>query len=207
MHSKMFLVIIITLWFIGFAECQSPPAIFLKKFYVPGLDIGSNESQGINTTTISVELSFWRLNNKGREQPKSVYYDSINLAVYYYSDSSDLPIGNISIPEFHHSSGLAAHRSGTVMTLGVPWEKARTEVSSGKTIMFRIELDTKTRYSNGILKSKRHDLRLGTNVTVNDRGSMSFNHDLRLSSAPVQVGGLISLGIVALSVLVLHILL
>ncbi|XP_026451173.1 protein NDR1-like [Papaver somniferum] len=205
----MFIAILITLCLISSVKCISPPNIYLKKFDVPGLDgKASNASQVTgNATTISVELSFWNLISYGAEQQQTVYYDNINLAVYYFSNSnSKLATGNFTIPEFHHRFAWSTHRTGTIKTLGVPWEEARTEVSSGRMAIFRIELDTKTRYSNGIWKSKRHDLRVGTNVTINDRGTMSSNNDLKLSSALVYAGDCVRVGIVALSVLVLHIL-
>ncbi|XP_026451842.1 uncharacterized protein LOC113352208 [Papaver somniferum] len=140
---------------------------------------------------------------------RTIYYDNITLTFSYVSNNSIQPIGNITIPEFHYLETFwQAHRDATINTSRVPWEQARVAVSNGSTAMFRVDLETKFRISDGLFwKSDRYDLRVGANVTVNDHGMKSVKHILRLSSASVHVSGCIRVAIIALLVLVLPILL
>lgn len=175
------------------------PHCSLEKFYVPALDKDSGDIRIMNPTTISFQLRFWHGNRH-----KSIYYDDLNITLSYHRNSSSLPIGNVSIPEFHQRYLQIKHRDETVQTFGVPWEDARMEVSNGKTALFRVDLDTKIRYKNGLWKAGRHELKLGTDVHVNDHGTMK--NSLRLSDATVHVN-CIHLSIVALSVFILPMLL
>ncbi|RZC68692.1 hypothetical protein C5167_031859 [Papaver somniferum] len=148
------------------------PRCSLEIFYIPALDKASNDP---NSTAISLELSFWNRNNE-----KSIYYDKLNMTMYYYGKILTLPIGNTSIPQFYQQHSHTKHLTEMIQTSGVPWEDAKMKVSNGSAAVFRVHLTMNIRYSNGIWKSRRHQLSLGVNVTVNDQGMKSVNSSLRL---------------------------
>ncbi|MCL7033355.1 hypothetical protein MKW94_007535 [Papaver nudicaule] len=161
------------LWF----TIQLRPHCSLEKFYIPALNKTSNHP---NSTAISLELSFWNRNNE-----KSIYFDNLSMTLYYYHGKSLISlIGYTSIPEFYQQHRHTKHHAETIQTFGVPWEDVKMKVSNGSTgAVFRVNLVMNVRYWNGIWKSRRHELRLGVNVTINDQGMKSVNSSLRLSNA------------------------
>ncbi|XP_026384166.1 protein NDR1-like [Papaver somniferum] len=148
------------------------PRCSLEKFYILALNKASNHP---NSTAIALELSFWNRNNE-----KSIYYDNLNMTLYYHSKSLTSPIGNTSIPRFYQQHSHTKHHIEMIQTSGVPWKDAKMKVSNGSAAVFRVYLTMNIRYSNGIWKSRRHELSLGVNVTVNDQGMKSVNSSLRL---------------------------
>ncbi|XP_026396551.1 uncharacterized protein LOC113291206 [Papaver somniferum] len=147
----------------------SPPSINIEKFYVPGLNTASNDTEIIKAATISFELCFSYFTGAGKRFERRIYYDDIQMAFYYYGTNSNVLIGNISIPAFRQNpySSFRLYRSLRIETFGVPWDEVRREVSNGGTARFHVGLDTKFEYSTGWWKP---DLNLGANVTVNDHG-------------------------------------
>lgn len=145
----------------------SPPSINIVKFYVPGLDTASNDTEIISATTISFELCFSYFSTKRFE--RRIYYDDVQMVFYYCGTKSNALIGNITIPAFRQNpySSFGLYRAVRIETSGVPWDEVRKEVSNGGTSMFHVDLDTKFEYSTGWWKP---DLNLGANVTVNDHG-------------------------------------
>lgn len=181
-YFLMFIAIVITVSLVSlitwFGMHPLRPRCTLGKFYIPTLDKASNATNTVNSTAISFELSFWNRNTE-----KKVYYDKVNMTFSYYygNDGLSLPIGNTSIPPFHQRYLRTRDHVETVQTFGVPWEEVKKKVSNGNTpAIFRVDLETHVRFKNGIWKTKRHELRLGVNVTVNDHGMMSVEHGLRL---------------------------
>ncbi|XP_026400814.1 protein NDR1-like [Papaver somniferum] len=172
---KLFIAITVSVslyFLIMWFTIQLRPRCSLEIFYIPALDKASNDP---NSTAISLELSFWNRNNE-----KSIYYDKLNMTMYYYGKILTLPIGNTSIPQFYQQHSHTKHLTEMIQTSGVPWEDAKMKVSNGSAAVFRVHLTMNIRYSNGIWKSRRHQLSLGVNVTVNDQGMKSVNSSLRL---------------------------
>ncbi|KAI3948753.1 hypothetical protein MKX01_022167 [Papaver californicum] len=165
-------LIVLVIWF---TIQPMKPHCSLEEFYIPGLNNASNDSQAMNSTAISLELSFFNRNSE-----KSIYYDNLNMTLYYCGNTLTLPIGNTSIPEFYQQHRHTFHHAETIPTFGVPWEDVKMKVSNGSTAVFRVDLVTNVRYRNGIWKTRRHELRLGVNVTINDQGMKAVNHSLRL---------------------------
>ncbi|MCL7028879.1 hypothetical protein MKW94_023655 [Papaver nudicaule] len=179
----MFLAIVITIILVAlitwFGMHPLRPRCTLGKFYIPTLDKASNATQTVNSTAISIELSFWNRNTE-----KKVYYDKVNMTFSYYYGINGLsiPIGNTSIPPFHQRYLRTKDHVETIQTFGVPWEDVRMKISNGSTpAVFRVDLETHVRFKNGLWKTRRHELRLGANFTVNDHGRMmSTDNGLRL---------------------------
>ncbi|MCL7044942.1 hypothetical protein MKW94_030134 [Papaver nudicaule] len=172
------------------AQIHSPKCS-IEKFYVPALDkaFSSNKSAATaSNTTISFDLRFKNENGGG----SGVYYDTLNISVYYYQKGNTggelkrLPIGDVSIPRFYQAK--VDHCLETVQTFGVPWEEARMAVANGSSTatMFRLDLVSSIRLKipfRYVVTTDRKKLNLGVNVTVNDQGMKTVPGSLRLISA------------------------
>lgn len=177
----------------------SSPKYSIESFYVPVLDKNSASQSTVNSTTISFDL---RLKNENRN--KGINYDALDLTFFYYfpGNSSFLQIGDITIPEFYQGHLKTAHRLESIQSYGVSWKDVKTNGSSTK--MFRVDLDTRVRYKIMLSRTKRHRMRLGVNVTVNDEGAKSVDRGLRFSSAASHFNGLTTLVRNFLALLILY---
>ncbi|KAI3899974.1 hypothetical protein MKW92_040465 [Papaver armeniacum] len=166
----------------------SSPKYSIESFYVPILNKTTTSQSTVNSTTISFDL---RLKNENRN--KGIYYDALDLTFFYYfpENSSFLQIGDITIPEFYQGHLKTAHRLESIQSYGVSWKDVKTNGSSTK--MFRVDLDTRVRYKIMLSRTKRHRMRLGVNVTVNDEGAKSVDRGLRFSSAASHFNGITTL--------------
>ncbi|KAI3977240.1 hypothetical protein MKX01_035970 [Papaver californicum] len=169
----------------------SSPKYSIESFYVPILNKTSNYNiTSSQPTTISFDL---RLKNENRN--KGIYYDALHLTFFYYfpENSSFLQIGDTTIPEFYQGHLKTAHRVESIQSYGVSWEDVKAKVSNGSTssAMFRVDLDTRVRYKIMLSRTKRHMMRLGVNITVNDEGAKSVEKGFRFSSASSHFNGLI----------------
>ncbi|XP_026420696.1 uncharacterized protein LOC113316763 [Papaver somniferum] len=123
----------------------------------------------------------------------------------YCGNNLSLAIANLTLPKFNLAHKGAAHRVETTETFGVPWKGARLVVANGSTAEFRVEADTKSRYtywywiSEKFLRSKIKQLRLAVNISVNDQG-LSVKDKLELSNAYMLASDCICTVIVALFV-------
>lgn len=95
-------IIVLCGWFWYYPQI-SPPSISIEKFYVPGLDTASNDTEIISAMTISFELWFSYFSGINQRYERGIYYDDIKLAFYYYNTKSNVLIGNISIPAFRQN--------------------------------------------------------------------------------------------------------
>ncbi|KAI3980286.1 hypothetical protein MKX01_001357 [Papaver californicum] len=165
------------------AQIHSPKCS-IEKFYAPALD----KTGATGNTTISFDLRLKNENGVG----SGVYYDAVNISVYYYQkgntgggDLKRLPIGNVSIPGFYQAK--VDHRLEKVQTFGVPWEEARMEaIANGSTTMFMLDLVSSIRLKIAlryVITTDRRKLNLGANVSVNDQGMKTVPGSLRLTSA------------------------
>ncbi|XP_026437215.1 protein NDR1-like [Papaver somniferum] len=188
------------------AQIHSPKCS-IEKFYVPALDkaYSSNKNAATSNTTISFDLRFKNQNGVG----SGVYYDALNISLYYYEKSNSggdlkrLPIGNVSIPGFYQAK--VDHRLETVQTFGVPWEEARVALSNRSTTMFRLDLASSIRLKipiRYVMTTDREKLNLGVNVSVNDQGMKTVPGSLRLTSASSHINPC-SILVLVLSVLCL----
>ncbi|KAL5717789.1 hypothetical protein ACHQM5_010754 [Ranunculus cassubicifolius] len=129
MFGILFLICIISL-FIPISYID--PVFSIEKFNVPALDTATNKTQ--NITTISFEIQLQNLN-----QPIGVYYDILDITLYYEQITS-IPVAHVSSPGLYQDSANLLVKE-TVNTTGIPWETARREVSNG-TISFYLSLKT-----------------------------------------------------------------
>ncbi|KAI3954178.1 hypothetical protein MKW98_018002 [Papaver atlanticum] len=178
---------------------SSSPKYSIESFYVPVLN---KNSTSVNSTTISFDL---RLKNENRN--KGIYYDALDLTFFYYfpENSSFSEIGNITIPEFYQGHLKTAHRVESIRSYGVSLKDVKMKAPNGSsTTMFRVDLDTEVRYKIMLSRTKRHRMRLGVNVTVNDEGAKSVDRGLRFSSAASHFNGLTTLVRNFLALLILY---
>ncbi|XP_026420697.1 protein NDR1-like [Papaver somniferum] len=159
----------------------------IENIYIPALDIASNDSKTINTTTVSFRLISYNFS------PRELYLDAVNITYYY--GNNDSVIGFQSIPAFDiGEKGGSIIRDEMIRTSGISWEEARMVVSNGSLAMFRVRLDTKFRASNSYFcewlnhwscfpPTKRIGVKLGAKLNVNDHGKTPKNV-VKLSSKP-----------------------
>ncbi|KAL5719257.1 hypothetical protein ACHQM5_012060 [Ranunculus cassubicifolius] len=179
-----FLILVGILSFCFIPEVHIQPVFSIKNFYVPALIMSSNSTW--NSTTISFHL---KLDNPNYD--RGVYYDRLNVTVYYGQEPSFFPVSNVSIPGFYQRFTRLFDetvRKETITATGMPWETARQKVSKGTTI-FHLDLKTSVRYEKLFGKTKRYSVEVGGIVAVNNKGSMvkHKNRDLILSSGYVHV--------------------
>ncbi|KAF5195290.1 Ndr1-like, partial [Thalictrum thalictroides] len=169
----------LTALFLWLSLRPDKPTLSIEEFYIPALNKTLNDT---SNTTISFDFKL-RNNNKD----KGVYYDDLNLT-FYYTHNLGLPVANFTIPGFRQGFKKSAHRIQTVPTVGLPWDEARREVSNGTGAVFRVDLKTRVRYRIIGVKTKRHTIKIGANLTVKDMGALVKHKDkgVKLSYAPIQ---------------------
>ncbi|RZC89839.1 hypothetical protein C5167_035837 [Papaver somniferum] len=194
-----------------FFLCIGPsnPKFSIERLYVPSLDVHSHNIQAINANTISFRMAFWNTMSL-----KETYCDDVNVTVYYGKNLS-LPIATTTIPEFTIDRKGIFYDGETIETVDVPWEDARSVVSNGSTVMFRVNLVTNIRYTttfaacfiteylSGLFPyTRRYGMRVGAYIDVNDHGKSTEKINwLSSKAAPVHVTNCVSVIIVALLVL------
>ncbi|XP_026457547.1 protein NDR1-like [Papaver somniferum] len=174
------------------------PICSMEKFYVPALDksLSSENAAATINTTISIDI---RLKNENRKH-SNVYYDTLNITLYYIQKGNNnvrrdlrIPIGNISIRGFYQQGTKPDHRPATVQTLGVPWKEAKMEVANGSnsrnmfmvylTSIVGLEIPSTDQDGNSRTRIYKRKLNLGVNVSVNDQGMKTVPGSLRLTSS------------------------
>ncbi|XP_027062661.2 protein NDR1 [Coffea arabica] len=160
----------------------SKPSCSIEDFYVPSLNATDN-----STTTRSNHTLYFDLRLKNEMKDKGVGYDDLNLTFFYVQNGS-LGIANYTVPSFYQGHDKKARRKELVQTYGVPWEAAYRAVSNGSTVTFRVGLTTRVRYKILFWYTKRHGLKVGANVDVNNSGKKVNKKGIRLKSgAPESV--------------------
>ncbi|KAK9284406.1 hypothetical protein L1049_023577 [Liquidambar formosana] len=105
------------------------------------------------------------------------------------NQTHNIPIGNTTLPGFYQGVSKKAHRNVSVETGGVNWEAAASGRVSNGTVIFRVDLVTAVRSKIlGSIKSKRHKMKVGANVGVNDHGTTVDNKAIKLKSGPPKYG-------------------
>lgn len=128
---------------------------------------------------------------------KGVGYDDVNLT-FFYGQNGSLGIANYTVPRFYQGHDKKARRKELVQTHGVPWDAAYTAVSNGSTVTFRVGLTTRVRYKILFWYTKRHGLKVGANVDVNNSGQKVNKKGIKLKSGapePVRYPGLVVISV------------
>ncbi|KAA0046485.1 protein NDR1-like [Cucumis melo var. makuwa] len=153
------------------------PKCSIESFYIPALNQSLNSSS--NSTTLYFDL---RLKNQNKD--KSVYYDTIYLN-FTLLDEARRPVGNLTVPGFHQGRDKKALRKESVEARGVDWKA----VSRNGSTIVRLDLATAVRYKILLWKTKRENLRLGTEIKVNGQGLKDNPHGITLNSGAAMPGG------------------
>ena len=155
------------------------PKCSIEFFYIPALN------QSLNSSSNSSLIFDLRLKNQNKE--KSVYYDTIYLNLTLLDETRRL-VGNLTVPGFHQGRDKKALRKESFEARGVDWKA----VSRNGSTVIRLDLATAVRYKILLWKTKRENLRLGTEVKVNEQGVKDNPHGITLNSgAAVPVGSLV----------------
>ncbi|XP_030542811.1 protein NDR1-like [Rhodamnia argentea] len=148
----------------------SKPSCSIYQFYLPAL----NRSAGTPTnTTIFMDVKLSNGNND-----KGIYYDAVNLTVYYYGDANRTKWLR-TIPGFKQGHQKTAKKNASVETFGVNWTDV---VAKNESAVFRVDLATAVRFKIIFWKTKRHKLRVGANVTLNPEGAKMAKKGIKLKS-------------------------
>ncbi|KAF8023879.1 hypothetical protein BT93_F1155 [Corymbia citriodora subsp. variegata] len=174
----------------------SNPSCSIRQFYLPALNTSLDDH---TNTTIFLDV---KLSNGNKE--KGIYYDPVNLTVYYYSDVNQSK-WNKTIPGFYQGHQKTAKKNASVATSGVNWTDV---VVKNESLVFRVDLATKVRFKIMFWKTKRHRLMVGGNVTLTAQGAKNGKKDVKLKSGVCKnLGGCcfwqVGISIVALALIML----
>ncbi|PIA31904.1 hypothetical protein AQUCO_04700042v1 [Aquilegia coerulea] len=150
----------LTALFLWLSLRPDSPTLSIEDFYLPALNKTLNDT---SNTTISFDF---KLNNPNKD--KGIYYNALNLTIYYSHNFSLLPVANYTIPRFYQGFKKKAHRKQTVPTVGLPLDDAIREDLK----VFRVDVKTAVRYKIIFWKTKHHSIKVGSNLTVNDMGAL-----------------------------------
>ncbi|XP_047340450.1 protein NDR1-like [Impatiens glandulifera] len=165
--------------FIWLSLRASLPTCYIQQIYLPALN---KTNSGDNNLTKNTTLFFQiKLDNKNKD--KGVYYDALNLTIYYRSNQT-LPIANATLPAFHRGPNKKHYWSQLITTYGIPWDEAIRSASNTSGAVFRVGLETAVRFKISFFKTKRHRLAVGADVAMNDMGTKIRKKDVKLSSSP-----------------------
>ncbi|XP_058071052.1 protein NDR1-like [Magnolia sinica] len=191
----------LTALFMWLSLRPSKPTLSIEKFYVPALNKTaiSNLSAVIPpvNTTVTFDL---KLRNENKD--KGVYYDDLNITLYYGPNHS--VVGHMTLPSFYQGHKKTAHRNDGLRAEGRAfWENATRTVSEQNSTVFRVGLWTAVRYKIVGVKTKRHRFRLVADMKLNEEGAWPGKKGVKFHSrAAAQAGYRARLG-VPLAMLVL----
>lgn len=162
----------------------SNPKCSIEQFYLPALDRSLNKP---NDTTLQFKL---KLENTNKD--KGVYYDDVNLTISEVPNGSHV-IGSSVIPKFYQGHKKTAEKNGTAeIDKGVV---SRAVSGNGK-VVFRVDLVTKVRFKIIAWQTKRHKIKVGADVEVNDKGTKVNPKNIKLkSSSPRNTSYCVLLGV------------
>ncbi|XP_031250116.1 protein NDR1-like [Pistacia vera] len=152
----------------------SNPKCSIQDFYLPALNKSLNSP---HNTTLYFTLKLVNTNTD-----KGVYYDPVNFTIVNKANATDY-IGNYVVPKFYQGHKKKARKHGSVK---VDKRVLSRVVFSDGTAIFRVDLATAVRFKIMAWKTKRHRIRVGADVMVNDHGT--FNEkNIKLSQATMSV--------------------
>ncbi|XP_077242180.1 protein NDR1-like [Tasmannia lanceolata] len=167
----------LTALFLWLSLRPSEPTLSIENFYVPALNKTASVNQTPTippqNTTIAFDL---KLKNNNKQE--GVYYDALNITIYYGQNRTS--IGNVSIPGFYQGFQKTAHRNEEAVK--ADGESFWRVVLKDSGPVFRVGLETKVRYKIYYQKTKRHGLKLGGEVRVDEQGRKEEKKGVKLGS-------------------------
>ncbi|TXG67387.1 hypothetical protein EZV62_008662 [Acer yangbiense] len=148
----------------------SDPKCSIDTFYLPALNTSlSNSARSTNNTLYFVI----KLENPNKD--KGIYYDDVNVNVTVSvqngtSTKNNSLIGSSVIPKFYQGHKKKAYKNGSVV---IDRQQAviKAVLNNYTAAEFRVDMTTAVRFKIMAWKTKRHKIRVGGNVKVNDHGS------------------------------------
>ncbi|XP_010267775.1 PREDICTED: protein NDR1-like [Nelumbo nucifera] len=156
------------------------PNYFIQNFQVPPLNLTAHDTRN---ATIAFNL---KLANGNKD--KGIYYDEVNIALYYGGINRTIALGNTSIPPFYQGHKKKAIKAQTMEARRFPLQTALKEVSNNRTVVFQVDLATAVRFKTIWWKTKRHRMSVGGDVHVNREGMTADNKDIELKSSGAEFG-------------------
>ncbi|OVA11157.1 Late embryogenesis abundant protein [Macleaya cordata] len=143
---------------------QNPIYTIVEFNFDPILSSAVQNTSSNSTSTISFSLE---VENPNKDS--SIYYDNINVTVYYESDSIG---GTDVIPSFYQDKSESHQFKQFIHAEGQLLDKVFRAVSN-RTAEFRVGLVTSIRFKTSGLKSKHHGMELQGRVKVGSDGKIS----------------------------------
>ncbi|XP_043720728.1 protein NDR1-like [Telopea speciosissima] len=168
--------------FLWLSLCPSLPTFSIQNFYVPALNTTTTTTGG--GTTVAIDFI---IDNSNKF--KGIYYDDLNIALYYAPNLNSFPVGNDSMPGFYQGHKKKATKKTTLQEAKIPRAAAVKTVSSNGTVSFRVDLGTKVRYKIVGRKTRRHKIKVQGDVSVDKQGKKTHKKSIKLKSAAHGGGG------------------
>ncbi|XP_058072686.1 protein NDR1-like [Magnolia sinica] len=165
----------------------SKPTLSIEQFYVPALNKTAISNLSATIPPVNTTVAF-HLKLRNENKDKGVYYDALNITLYYGPDHS--VVGNLTLDSFYQGHKKTAHRMESMKAKGRAfWENATRAVSERNSTVFRVGLWTAVRYKIYGIKTKRHRFRLVADVDVNAEGAWPKRKGVKFHSrAAAQAG-------------------
>lgn len=167
----------LTALFMWLSLRTSNPTCKVRSLYIPALN------RTLNDTTNKTLYVTLRLENHNKD--KGIYYDAINLN--FTLPNATKPIATAVVPNFYQGHQKKATKSAVGEPKELNWTAVSNATYSNGTVHFRVDLVTAVRFKIMFWRTKRHGLRVGADVVVNDSGGYvnpKNKNDIKLSAAP-----------------------
>ncbi|KAL5736041.1 hypothetical protein ACOSQ2_030829 [Xanthoceras sorbifolium] len=154
----------LTSLFLWLSLRTSNPKCSIETFYVPAL----NRSLS-NSTRSSNHTVYFLLKLENPNKDKGINYDDVNVTIYD-APTRNRTLGSSVIHRFYQGHKKTAKKNGSIefdRKVAVAFEAA----VSNDTTVFRVDLATAVRFKIMAWRTKRHKIRVGADVKVNDQGS------------------------------------
>ncbi|XP_044509622.1 protein NDR1-like [Mangifera indica] len=153
----------------------SNPKCSIQDFYLPALNNSLNSAD--NSTL------YFQLKLKNSNILKGIYYDPVNVTLVNKSNITTY-IGNYVVPKFYQGFRKTAEKDGSV---DVDKEVIKSAFFDNGTAIFGVDLATAVRFKGFFWTTKRHRIRVGADVEVNDQGTKVNRKNIKLSQAPLSL--------------------
>ncbi|XP_044462199.1 protein NDR1-like [Mangifera indica] len=141
----------------------SNPKCSIQDFYLPALNNSLNSADN--------SILYFQLKLKNSNKLKGIYYDPVNVTLVNKSNTTTY-IGNYVVPKFYQGFRKTAEKDGSV---DVDKEVVKSAVFDNGTAIFGVDLATAVRFKGFFWTTKRHRIRVGADVEVNDQAYESSN--------------------------------
>uniref|UniRef100_A0A2P2MZ88 Uncharacterized protein MANES_03G123200 n=1 Tax=Rhizophora mucronata TaxID=61149 RepID=A0A2P2MZ88_RHIMU len=169
----------LTALFVWLSLRTTGPKCSLQLFYIPALNQTLNAPE--NTTL------FFKLRLQNTNDEKGVYYDPVNVT-FFDSPNRSHSIGNYTIPKFYQGHKKKATKPGQFQTSGLDRQAVVHEISVKRWAVFRVDMATSVRYKILLWKTKRHTIKVGADVHVNNQGTQDPKKGVKLKSNAAKIG-------------------